>query len=154
MTTNLQAIKDELTNNPVSLPYLAVDPANAVANANVINNTDGANPRTINNVNVETGDIRAQTTRVAFDGLVAAEESWLRWLTASGTIPVTDDTLQELAGIPTANDSIWAVADRTLMNARITALMQRTGSRAEEISDLLGTSSPTPAEVRDASNLP
>ena len=154
MATDLQAIKDELTNNPIALPYLAVDPANAVANAIVLNNSDGANPRTINNATVDTADMRGQTTFDAFDGLVTAEQAWFEWLTINGVIPVTTDTLQQLAGIPTDTGSIWAVAERTLMNARMTALMQRTGSRAEEISDLLGTSSPTPAEVRDASSLP
>ncbi|GAG17138.1 unnamed protein product, partial [marine sediment metagenome] len=40
------------------------------------------------------------------------------------------------------------------MNAAMTALMQFSGSRAQEISDLLGASSISPADVRDARLLP
>ena len=151
---DLQAIKDEVTNNPVSLPYLAMTEANAVANAEVINNSDGNNPRTVNNTEVNTGDIRGNVTFDAFDGLVTAEQAWLEWLTTNGVIPVTADTLQQLAGVPTANQSIWATGDRTEMNAAMDALMRFQGSRAQEIESSIGVSVVSPAEMRDAANLP
>lgn len=151
---DLQAIKTEFTTNPASMPYLAFTEANAVANADIINNTDGANPRTVNNEKVDTGDIRGNTTFAGFDGLVVAEQAWFEWLTANGEIPVNAETLQQLAGVPTANGSIWAAADRNAMNAAMQALMQFQGSRAQEIKDTLGTSYVSPTQVRDAVNLP
>ena len=136
------------------MSYLAFTDVNDVANADIINNADGTNPRTVNNGNVDTGDIRGNVTFDGYDGLVAAEQAWFSWLTQSGTIPVNDDTLQQLAGIPTSTGSIWAVADRTVMNAAMTALMQETnGSRAQELKDTLGVSSVTPSQVADARRL-
>lgn len=154
MAIDLQALKDELTTNPASMPYLALDAGNDVVNAEVINNADGTNPRTVNNKTVDTGDIRGNTTFDAFDGLVTAEQAWFEWLTINGVIPVNAETLQQLAGIPTANDSIWAIAERDAMNAAMAALMQFQGSRAQEIEDTLGASSVSPANVRDARLLP
>jgi len=151
--SNIQAIKDEVDTNPAGLPYLALTERNSVANANVINNARNLNPRTVNNDTVDTSDIRGNVTFDAFDGLVATEQSWLEWLTANGIIPVTDDTLQQLAGIPTANGSIWAASDRVAMNAAMTSLMQFTGSRAQEIQDIIGTSRVSPEQMREATKL-
>jgi len=151
---DLQALKDELTGNPVSMPYLALTADNDVANSVVISNSDGANPRTVDNDVVDTGLIRGNTTFDGFDGLVTAEQSWFEWLTANGEIPVNAETLQQLAGIPTANNSIWAASERTAMNAAMAALMQFTGSRAQEIKDTLGASAVTPTDVREARLLP
>lgn len=154
MALELQSLKDELTNNPIGMAYLALTAENDVANANAINNADGTNPRTINNSTVDTGDIRGNTTFDGFDGLTTAEQAWFEWLTVNGVIPVNAETLEKLAGIPTANQAIWAAADRTAMNAAMTALMQFQGSRAQEISDTLGVSIVAPADVRDARLLP
>lgn len=154
MAINLQALKDEITINPASMPYPAFTPENDVAIANIGNNADGTNPRTVNNDSVDTGDIRGNTSFSAFDGLVAAEQAWFEWLTANGLIPVNSETLQQLAGIPTATGSIWAVADRDAMNAAMTALMQRVGSRAEELKATIGVSVWTPSDVANARNLP
>ena len=153
MSINLQALKDEFTNNPVSLPYPPFIPENDAANSEVINNHDGSNPRTVNNDSVDTGEIRGNTTFDGFDGLTTAEQAWFEWLTVNGVIPVNAETLQQLAGIPTANGSIWAAAERTEMNAAMAALMQRQGSRAEEIADTLGVSFVTPSHVAAARNL-
>lgn len=149
---DLQALKDEFVNNPASMPYLALTAENDVANADVINNHDGNNPRTVNNDSVDTGDVRGVTTYEAFDGLTASEEAWYSWLSQNGRIPVNDDTLQQLAGI--GGTSFWGVADRPIMEPRMAALMQRQGSRAEEIRDTLGTSFVTPSDVANARNLP
>lgn len=148
--TNLQSLKTELSTDPVSVGYLALDAANDVANAEIINNTSGDHQRTINRETVDTGDIRGNVTYDGFDGLVTAEQAWFEWLTTNGVIPVTSDTLQKLAGIPTAAQSIWASGERTEMNAAMKALMQFIGSRAQEISDTLGASVVSPADVRDA----
>ena len=151
---DLQALKDEINNNPVSMPYPAFVDGNDVAIADIINNIDGTNPRTVNRDTVDTGDIRGNTTFNGFDGLVTAEQAWFEWLTANGVIPVNAETLQQLAGIPTDTASIWAVGERTQMNAAMTALMQFQGSRAQEIEDILVASSISPADVRDARLLP
>lgn len=154
MAIELQALKDEFTNNPVSMAYLAFDAGNDVANAEVINNSDGSNQRTVDYKTVDTGDIRGNTTFKGFDGLVTAEQAWFEWLTINGVIPVNAETLQQLAGIPTPTQSIWAVGDRTAMNAAMAALMQFQGSRAQEIEDTLGADVVSPSNVRDARLLP
>ena len=149
---DLQALKDEFTNNPAALPYPAFTDQNDQANADVINNINGVAPRTVNNDTVETGDIRGQTTFDAFDGLVTAEQAWFEWLTQNGVIPVTADTLVQLAGI--GGNSFWATADRPTMEPRMTALMQRIDSRAQELRDSLGVGFITPSDVANARNLP
>lgn len=149
---DLQAIKDEIVNNPAAMPYLAFVEGNDVAIAEVLNNANGNNPRTVNNDTVSTGDVRGATTYDAFDGLTASEENYLSWLTVDGVIPVNADTLKTLAGI--GGNSLWAVGDRPTMEPRMTALMQFAGSRAQEIADTLGTSNVSPSQVRDARLLP
>ena len=148
---DIQAIITEFQTNPASMPYLAFIPDNAVANAEIINNSNGSNPRTVNRDTIQTADIRASVTYDAFDGLTASEESWLRWATTGEELAVTADTLAALAGI--GGSSRWAAADRAAMEPRIAALMQYQGSRAEEIKDVLGASSVSPSEIRDAASL-
>lgn len=131
------ALKDEIENDPLGIGYKnspsSGDWKGDQVIADLINNADGANPRTVNYEHVDTGDIRSDVTFEGFDGLVAAEQAWLEWLTVNGVLKVNDHMLQKLAGIPIDNQSIWAAADRTPMNAAMTALMQFTGSRAEEL---------------------
>jgi hypothetical protein len=152
--TDIQALKTELTTDPVSMPYLPLTAENDAANADIINNADGTYPRTATNENVDSDDIRGSTTFDAFDGLVLATQAWFEWLTGSGQVPVNDETIQKLAGIPVTNDSIWAAADRDEMNPAMAALMQFEGSRAQEISDVLETSTITASDVADARQLP
>ena len=152
MVIDLQALKDEIQNNPAAMPYLAFTDANDAANADILNNVSGTNTRTVNNETVMAADVRSQTTFDAFDGLTAAEEAWLSWLTGGETIAVTVDTLANLAGI--GGTSKWATNDRATMEPRMAALMQRDGSRAEEIRDTLGVDFVTPSDVANARNLP
>ncbi len=152
MAIDLAALKDEIDTNPVSMPYPPFVPANDAAIADVLNNADGTNARTVPEESVESGRLRAATTFDAFDGLTASEETWFRWLTSSGEITVTDDILANLAGI--GGTSKWAVADRPTMEPRMAELMQRPGSRAEEIRDVLGVGSVTPSDVANARQLP
>jgi len=152
MAIDLQALKDEINTNPVSMPYPAFTAANDEAIADVGNNEDGSNPRTVNNDTVDSAAIRSATTFDAFDGLTASEESWLTFLTGNGEISVNSDTLANLAGI--GGNSKWAVADRPTMEPRMAALMQRQGSRAEELRDTIGVSRWTPSDVANARQLP
>lgn len=58
MATREQVIKNEIDLDPVTLSYLALsNPANDGANLNIINNTDGANPRPSDRT-VTAGDVR------------------------------------------------------------------------------------------------
>jgi hypothetical protein len=151
MAIDLQALKDELTLDPVSMSYLALIEANDVANANIINNNDGNNPRTVNNDTILTSDLVGETTFDAYDGLTASETSYYDMITNRELIAVTPDTLVNLAGV--GGTSKWQLGDRPTMEPRITALMQFQGSRAQEIKDTLGVSTVTPTDVRNARSL-
>ncbi len=152
MSIDLQALKDEIIVNPVSMPYLALDPGNDEANADVINNKDGTNPRTVNNDEVSTAKFCALTTFGAYDGLTASETSYYDMITNRETVAVTADTLANFAGI--GGTSKWAAADRSTMEPLMAALMQRVGSRAEELRDTLGATTVTPSDVANARQLP
>ena len=130
MAVDLQALRTELDTDPLTYGYSTLTDGDA---ADAMNNMDDAHGRTVNNDDVDTGLIRGSISYDAFQGLATAEEAWFKWLTANGVIPVTADSLQQLAGIPTANDAIWAVADRTEANAAMAALMTRVASRAIEL---------------------
>ncbi len=143
----LATLKSELQNDPRGYGYNA-----AVRNdtdiANRINaRRDGTNPPSnptagggnadgtikLNLLSVDTGVIRATVSFAAFVGLVTSSQAWFQWLTSSGSITVNAALLQNLAGIPTAANSIWAAGDRTAMNAAMEGLMRRFASRAEEL---------------------
>ena len=124
----------ELTNDPVSLSYSysKVDDTRDAAIADIINNAAGDKDRTVNHVSVDAASMRAITTFDAYDGLSASETAWFTWLTGNGEIAVTTENLEDLAGI--GGTSRWALADRTVMEPRMVALMQFTdGSRAQEL---------------------
>lgn len=90
-----------------------------------------AKNRTLNHEYIKSADVRAQTPYAAFDGLTAGEETWLQWITQGEEIAVTADSLANLAGI--GGTSKWAAANRAVMDPRMAALMQYTGSRAEQL---------------------
>ncbi len=152
MAIDLQALKDEISINPAGLPYLAFNDQNDAANADVINNAGGANPRTVDNDEINASDFVAETTFASYDGLTASETAYYDMIVSRERIAVTADTKANWAGL--GGTSIWAVADKPTMEPRITALMQRQGSRAEEIRDTLGASYVTPSDVANARNLP
>lgn len=145
---DLAALKSEIQNNPASMPYPAFVAANDAAIADVLNNSSGQHPRTVNRDAIRTADFLAATTYAAFDGLTASEEAWYRTLTNAEDIAVTADTLQSWAGI--GGTSLWPTAARATMEPRIAALMRYQGSRAEEIRSTLGVSFVTPSDVANA----
>ncbi len=146
------ALKDEIVADSLALEYKNSATPNDWKGdqviADIINNADGTNPRTLNQERVDTGDIRSDTTFEGFEGLVTVEQAWFEWLTANGSIKVNAEMLQKLAGSPIASDSIWAVSDRAEMNAAMLALMQFIGSRALE----LWNKSVSPGDVGRAFN--
>lgn len=146
----VQALKNELVNDPVPMNYQGggTDHTFDAVDSAII--SDPTADRTVNETNVDTGDIRGVTTFDAFQGLTAAEEAWFAWLTQNGAIPVNDDTLANLAGI--GGTSKWAAGNRSEMEPRMVALMQRTGSRADELFGI--GSNITPSHIAAAVSLP
>lgn len=87
-------------------------------------------------------DVRATCTYDAYNNLSIDEQEWIRWMTASdpadqsaeGNVAVTPDLRLRLADPDgNGNGSIWAVGDRTEMNAAMLALMDVDASRAEQL---------------------
>jgi len=146
----LQALKDEIDNDPVSIG-LDFATQGDVEIADILNNEDGTKPRTVNHRTASTSEIRSSITFAGHQGLAAAQTGWFEWLTANGEIIVNGEMLQQLGGIPTANNSIWAAPDRVVMNAAMTAVMQFEGSRGQELWD---RNVITPSEVAFARSLP
>lgn len=145
-TAQLAILKTELQTDPRGYGYNAAG-RNDTAMAAIINTArDGTNAPTTPTADggaadgsirlilntVDTSKVRAVVTQSAFDGLVTATRNYFTWLTGSNTITGNASLLQSLAGVPTANGSIWATGDRTAMNAAMDAVLRKFGSRAEE----------------------
>ena len=129
---SLQALNDEIENDPDAIGYKVASVWKGDQEiADLINNEAGANPYTVNFNRVDTGLMRAATSFDAYDGLTASETDWYSWLTAGGEIIVEDHLLADLAGI--GGTSRWAVGERTEMEPAMAALLQFTGSRAEDL---------------------
>lgn len=130
---DLLELKNEVSNDPTGLGYAAV----VDQTSELLALLNGKNPLTlVAKPKVSAAAIRTATTFDAFDGLLNPEQDWLTWLTGSNgfdeeNLDVTPELRQKLAGDPITNASIWAAADRTLMNAEIQALIDVPGSRAE-----------------------
>ena len=123
-----QALAAEINNDPLAIGYKT----NGVWKGDQeIADLLNLKNRTLNRAYIKSADVRSNTPYAAYDGLTATEESWMNWITQGEEIAVTSDSLINLAGI--GGTSKWASADRTTMNARMAALMQYTGSRAEQL---------------------
>lgn len=136
--TQLSQLKVELQTDPRSYGYAADlasgNDAGLVAKLTLARDgTNGGPAVRLNNTVVDTGAIRTSTTKAVYDGLSATERTWFNWLTGAGSLVVTADLLQTLAGIPTAGGSVWSAATRTAMNAAMERLFRYTGSRAQEL---------------------
>ena len=126
----LQELKDEVFLDPLALGYNPTGPDQDILD--IINAEDF----TVQKPTISSAEVRSVTLFEAFDGLVTVEQAWFEWLTQGGsideeTIIVTSEIRQKLSGDPIANDSIWATADRTEMNAIMLSLMDVPGGRAE-----------------------
>lgn len=136
--TQLQALKAELNTDPRSYGY-AADIASGyigglVSRLNLAR--DGTNGGPLIKLAVPTADtgvIRANISKAAYDGLTTGDRTWLNWFTSAGSVTVTADTIQMLAGVPTASGSVWSAATRTAMNAAMDAVLRYTGSRSQEL---------------------
>ena len=130
---DLAALKTEIETDPQGYGY---DPASTDAGVlqpiNEIRDTI-----TLNKDFVSPAEIKTATTYAAYDGLAIDEQEWLRWMTVGNgepTLKTTPDLVARLSG--NGGSSIWAVADRTEMEAAMTAILTRAGSRAEELFGL------------------
>lgn len=137
-SVQLQALKTELNTDPRSYGY-AADIASGYIGGLVARLTlarDGTNGGPLIKLAVPTADtgvIRANISKAAYDGLTTGDRAWLNWLTSAGFVAVTADTVQTLAGVPTASGSVWSAGTRTAMNAAMDAVLRYTGSRSQEL---------------------
>lgn len=129
MDFTIEALAAEIINDPDGVGYKNAD--STWKNDQVIADMMNLASRTLPVSSIPAADVRAATTFDAFDGLTTAEESWFRWLTSGESITITPDTLAALSGI--GGGSVWAAADRNAMEARMAAILQYQGSRAEEL---------------------
>jgi len=132
--THLAQLKSEVTTDPNAYGYV---PENTDTGVLDIINLKRATI-TVSKPKISAATVRSTCTYDAFEGLLGPEELWLTWMTGSNgfdeeNVVVTDDLRQKLAGDPTANDAIWAAADRNAMNAAMLDLIDVDGSRAEEL---------------------
>ena len=123
----LAELKDEMNTDPLGIGY---DPLGAnQPNVDLIN----AKNYTVDKPKISASDVRSTTTYDAYNNLSIDEQEWIRWMTGSNgfdeeNMTVTPDLRTQLTGPDAA--SIWAVADRTEMNAAMLALFEVPGSRA------------------------
>lgn len=122
-----EALAAEIQNDPLAIGYKNGD--GTWKGDQEIADLLNAKNYTGNKEIVSTADLRAAVTYDAFDGLTAAEESYLRFICMGESIAVNADTLKTFAAI--GGSSIWATADKTVMEPRMVALMQYSASRAE-----------------------
>jgi hypothetical protein len=137
MTFTLQALHDEIENDPESIGYkIGADWKGDQVIADLIN----AQNLVIDQGEIAAKDIRAVTTYAAYDTLSIDEQEWLRWMTG-GPLLVTADLKLQLTGRSLAangvagsgdnSDSFWAAAHRNAMAPAMLALTEVPGSRSE-----------------------
>ena len=129
-SADLAALQSEVNTDPLAIGY---DPNGPTQDLLDLLN---AKNYTVSKPKISQALVRSTCTYDAYNNLAIDEQEWIQWMTGSNgsddeTLPVTADLRQQLAGDPTATGSIWAVADRTAMNAAMLALIDVPGSRAE-----------------------
>lgn len=132
---DLAELKAEATNDPDAIGYTVLTDGDTNKFLGEINTKGGY---TVEKPKISAAAVRSATTFDAYDGLLNPEQQWLQWLTGSNgfdeeNLDVNDEIKQKFAGIPTANQSIWATGERTEMNAAMSALINVPASRAEDL---------------------
>jgi len=132
---DLAALKSEVNTDPNGYGYDPSATENGVLE--LINLARVA--ITISKPNISAADVRGATTYDAYNNLSIDEQEWIRWVTGSNgvneeSVEVTPDLrlqLTDAEGNGTA--SIWAASNRAAMNAAMLALIDVTGSRAQQL---------------------
>lgn len=124
---DLLALKTEINTDPNGYGYVPE------ATQTVLDLINLARPAfTQENASVSSEDIKSLTTFDAYDGLGIDKQEWIRWRTSGDdAVKVTPDLRTQLAGDGTT--SMWAVADRAAMIAVMLGIIDREGSRAEDL---------------------
>ncbi len=136
----LEALRDEIVNDPNSLGYknAPLDWNGDQEIADLIN----AKNLFIDRVAVPNHEIRSATEEAWYNGLLADKKGWMEWETqGESSWPTTADMKLQLsgrskaqngvAGTGTDNDSFWTGGDRAEAAPVMLALIELAGSRAE-----------------------
>ena len=133
---DLLALKTEVNTDPMAYGYV---PSDTYAGVLDIINLKRAEI-TVSKPKISASLVRAGTTLIAYDALLADKQEWLRWMTGSGgfdaeDMTVTDDLREALAGQTggSLENSIWSAGARTEMEQVMLALIDVEGSRAEQL---------------------
>lgn len=130
---DLQALKAELTNDPLSRDYAGMDNVQASDSLNL-------QDRTPNRESISAGDLVASIVRSEYDTLSAAEKDYVRLVVLAQTVVLSNQVKAEF-------NSIFGQGTTTRTN--FAALTKRPGSRADE----LGLGRVTPSDVADAKRI-
>lgn len=128
---DLQALKAELTNDPLVRGYAEMDDVEAARSLNTPNRQPDAET-------ISPGDLVASIVRSEYDSLAAAGKTYLGMVVScASSIPLTATLKSQLGALFGAG---------TTTRANFQALTKRTGSRAEE----LGLGRVTESDVANA----
>ena len=133
---DLLALKTEVNTDPMAYGYVPSDTYDGVLNIINLKRAE----ITVSKPKISASLVRAETTLIAYDALLADKQEWLRWITGSSgfeseDIIVTADLREALAGQTggSIENSIWSAGTRDEMEAVMLALIDVEGSRAEEL---------------------
>lgn len=135
-SADLQALNDEVNNDPASRGYAAVI-ADTAALLSLINGAVSGVP--IGHPSVTAAEIVSATTYDAYNDLAIDEQEFIRWVTTSSEIVVvTEDLRLQLTGttVPGSQSgpsSWWSAATRTAMVVAMAAILDKEASRAETL---------------------
>lgn len=129
----LQAIKTELTTDPLNRGYASLDDEQA---ARAFSRPD----RTVDREQLPSGVLVSCLDKADFAALAAADRTYLNLFVSASDVPITAAVKQVLAGMFAAG---------TTTRANIVQAMQRSGSRAIE----LGLGNVTASDIADAKRI-
>jgi len=128
-SADLLALKTEINTDPDALGYV---PGNTNQGIELINEVS---TYIVSKLFISADDVRSTCTSDAYNNLSIDEQAWIRWMTPAGAgadnLVVTSDLRTQLTGPDDA--SMWAVANRTAMNAAMLDLIDVPGSRAQDL---------------------
>jgi hypothetical protein len=145
---SLQALHDEIVNDPEGAGYSGMEHATIAA---AMNDPDHAIlAGIVDRRHISMEDVRAAVPVGDYDKLTADRQEWLRWISGGGGSIRVNSQMKESLTKLAANGGIWH--DTTVSaHTAILALIQYTGSRSEV---LFGEGySVTPSQIANALRL-